>query len=64
VGYLVHDVHGTVPFMLLDSLEAIDSERLADLVEYMAEYPTFLVVALLPEDAQALDDAYTRVTDI
>jgi DNA repair exonuclease SbcCD ATPase subunit len=63
-GYLVHEVYETVPFMLLDSLEAIDSERLADLVAYMAEYPSFLVVALLPEDAQALDDAYDRVTDI
>ncbi|PSP98434.1 chromosome segregation protein SMC [Halobacteriales archaeon QS_5_70_17] len=29
-GYLVHDVHETVPFVLLDSLEAIDSERLPE----------------------------------
>jgi len=64
VGYLVHDVHETVPFMLLDSLEAIDAERLAELVEYVADYPEYLVVALLPEDAQALDDDYHRVTDI
>jgi len=63
-GYLVHDVHETVPFVLLDSLEAIDSERIAALVEYVADYAEFLVVALLPEDAQALDDAYTRVTEI
>jgi DNA repair exonuclease SbcCD ATPase subunit len=63
-GYLVHDVHETVPFVLLDSLEAIDSERIAALVEYVADYAEFLVVALLPEDARALDDAHTRVTDI
>ncbi|MBX0296461.1 archaea-specific SMC-related protein [Haloarcula nitratireducens] len=63
-GYLVHDVHETVPFMLLDSLEAIDAERIASLVEYFAEYPTYLVVALLPEDAQALSEEYPRVTDI
>ncbi|WP_436901878.1 archaea-specific SMC-related protein [Halovenus halobia] len=63
-GYLVHDVHETVPFMLLDSLEAIDSDRLADLVSYFAEYSEYLVVALLPEDAQALSDEYTRVTEI
>ncbi len=63
-GYLVHDVHEQVPFMILDSLEAIDSARIAALVDYMAEYPEFLVVALLPEDAQALDDAYARITDI
>ena len=63
-GYLVHDVHETVPFMLLDSLEAIDSDRLADLVSYFAEYSEYLVVALLPEDARALSDEYTRITEI
>lgn len=63
-GYLVHDLHESVPFMLLDSLEAIDSERIADLVSYFAEYPSYLVVALLPEDAQTLSDEYTRVTEI
>ena len=63
-GYLVHDVYETVPFMLLDSLEAIDSERIANLIEYVADYAEFLVVALLPEDAQALDDTYARVTEI
>ncbi|SEG62435.1 archaea-specific SMC-related protein [Halobellus limi] len=63
-GYLVHDLHETVPFMLLDSLEAIDSDRIARLVEYFADYADYLVVALLPEDAQALDDDFTRVTSI
>ncbi|QGX93848.1 chromosome segregation protein SMC [Haloplanus rallus] len=63
-GYLVHEVYETVPFMLLDSLEAIDSERIATLVEYVADYAEFLVVALLPEDAQALDDNHTQVTEI
>jgi len=63
-GYLVHEVYETVPFMLLDSLEAIDSARIAALIEYIGEYPEFLVAALLPEDAQALDSAYTRVTEI
>ncbi|MDS0222718.1 chromosome segregation protein SMC [Haloarcula sp. S1AR25-5A] len=63
-GYLVHDVYDEVPFMLLDSLEAIDSERIASLIEYFAEYPTYLVVALLPEDAQTLPDSYNRITDI
>ncbi|EMA21616.1 hypothetical protein C435_06423 [Haloarcula marismortui ATCC 33799] len=63
-GYLVHDVYEEVPFILLDSLEAIDSERIASLVEYFAEFPSYLVVALLPEDAQALSDSYNRITDI
>ncbi|WP_459190710.1 archaea-specific SMC-related protein [Halosimplex sp. J119] len=60
-GYLVHDVHEEVPFVLLDSLEAIDAERIADLVEYFADYAPYLVVALLPEDAQALPERFARV---
>ncbi|QLD87088.1 AAA family ATPase [Natronomonas halophila] len=54
-GYLAHEVYETVPFMLLDSLEAIDSERIATLVEYFGEYSDYLVVALLPEDASSVD---------
>jgi chromosome segregation ATPase len=63
-GYLAHDVYEQVPFMLLDSLEAIDSDRIAALIDYIRDYADYLVVALLPEDASALSDDYTRVTDI
>jgi chromosome segregation ATPase len=63
-GYLVHDLHETLPFMMLDSLEALDPNRIAALVEYFDEYAEYLVVALLPEDAAALDGDYQRVTDI
>ncbi|EMA41676.1 archaea-specific SMC-related protein [Halobiforma nitratireducens] len=63
-GYLVHDVYEEMPFMLLDSLEAVDSNRIAALVEYFREYTDFLVVALLPEDANAIDDEHDRITEI
>ena len=63
-GYLAHHVYEDVPFMVLDSLEAIDSERIATLVDYMSEYADHLVVALLAEDAAALDDDYQRVSEI
>lgn len=63
-GYLVRDLHETVPVMVLDSLEAIDSDRIAGLVEYFADYPKFLIVALLPEDASAIDLDYKTVTQI
>ncbi|OAQ54079.1 kinetochore-Ndc80 subunit SPC25 [Natrinema mahii] len=63
-GYLVHDVYEVVPFMLLDSLEAIDSSRIADLVAYFEEYVDCLVVALLREDAEALSASYTYVEEI
>lgn len=63
-GYLAHDVHEELPFVLLDSLEAIDSQRIAAFVAYIADYADYLVVALLPEDAQALDSDYQRIADI
>jgi chromosome segregation ATPase len=63
-GYLAHEVYETVPFMLLDSLEAIDADRIAKLVDYLEDYSDYLVVALLPEDAAALDSDYQRVTEI
>ena len=63
-GYLVHELHEEVPFMILDSLEAIDSNRIATLIEYFEEYAPYIVVSLLPEDADALDDSYHRVTEI
>ena len=63
-GYLVHEAYEMVPFMLLDSLEAVDAERIATLVEYFSEHAEYLIVALLPEDAAALDDDYERVTEI
>lgn len=63
-GYLAHEVHETVPFVLLDSLEAIDSQRIAALVQYLEDYAEYLVVALLPEDASALPDGCHSITDI
>ena len=63
-GYLLHDVYEVAPFMLLDSLEAIDSDRIARLVSYFEGYASYLVVALLDEDAQALSEEYRRITEI
>jgi hypothetical protein len=62
--YLAHDVHEEVPFMLLDSLETIDSDRIASLIGYLEEYVPFVVVALFSDDKQAVDDDYLRITAI
>jgi predicted nucleic acid-binding Zn-ribbon protein len=62
-GYLAHDVHETVPFILLDSLEAIDADRIAAVVEYFDAFADYLLVALLPGDARALDDDHERVVE-
>lgn len=61
VGYLSHEVYEQVPFLLLDSLEAIDADRIAALIDHFAEYVDVLLVALLPEDAQAVSDRHDRV---
>lgn len=63
-GYLVHEVHEQLPFMLLDSLEAIDAERIANLVDHVSEYSPYLVIALLEEDAQAIDENYDRIESV
>jgi elongation factor P--beta-lysine ligase len=48
-GYLVHDLHETVPVILLDSLEAVDADRIATLIEHFQAYADYLVVALPPQ---------------
>jgi len=63
-GYLVHDVHQEVPVMIMDALEPIDSERIAALIEYFESYVDYLVVALLPEDADALEIDHHCITEI
>ena len=63
-GYLVHDVHETVPFVLLDSLEAIDSDRIARVVDYFRDHADYLVAALLPGDAAALPDEHAYIEQI
>jgi len=63
-GYLVHDVHETVPFVLIDSLEAIDSDRIARVIDYFRTHADYLVAALLPEDAAALPEEYAYIESI
>jgi hypothetical protein len=63
-GYLAHEVYEECPFMLLDSVEAIDADRLTHLVGYVEEHSEYLIVALLAEDAAALSDYYEYVQNI
>lgn len=62
-GYLVY-VAEQVPFMLLHSLEPLAADRIATLVDYLAEQAENLVVALPPVDAAAVDSPYHRITNI
>lgn len=61
-GYLVHDIAESVPFILLDSVEAVDANRLMELVDHFSEHTVFLTVALLPEDAAEFPADIDRIT--
>ncbi|QLG29634.1 chromosome segregation protein SMC (plasmid) [Halorarum halophilum] len=63
-GYLVHDVYEELPFIVLDSLEAIDSDRIARIVDYLEDHAEYFVVALLPEDAEALSEDRNYVEEL
>jgi DNA repair exonuclease SbcCD ATPase subunit len=62
-GNLAHSVYESVPFLVLDSLEAIDSRRIAVLIEYFSEVVDNIVVALLAEDAEAVSVPHERITE-
>lgn len=63
-GYLAHEVYEELPFMMLDSLEVIDANRIARIIEYFNDYVEYLVVALLPEDAAAIDVEHEVVSEV
>jgi hypothetical protein len=63
-GYLAHELYEDCPFVLIDSVEAIDAPRIATLVDYLKQYADYLIVALLKQDAQALNETYERITDV
>lgn len=62
-GYLVHDVHEVCPVMLFDSVEAIDGTRLNNIIKYFSQYQDYLITALLPGDAAAIDDSTATIVD-
>jgi predicted nucleic acid-binding Zn-ribbon protein len=60
-GYLAHEVHKDLPLMLIDSVEAIDSDRIAALVDHFSQFSDNLIIALLEEDADALPKDYQYI---
>lgn len=63
-GYLVHELYDEVPFLLLDSVEAVDAGRLQQLIDYLDDYARYTVIALLEEDAATVTEDYPMVTSI
>lgn len=60
-GYLAYEVYDEIPVMMLDSVEAIDAARLDSLIQYFENHVRYLIVALLPEDAQAIGDDFEQI---
>jgi hypothetical protein len=63
-GYLAHEVHEELPFMLLDSLSALDANRVADLLDYFEDHVSYLVAAVLPEVSEKIGDEYSTVDTV
>lgn len=54
-GYITHDINDKVPFILMDSVEMIDANRLDSLLEYIEEHTDYLIVTALPEDTSVIE---------
>jgi len=61
-GYLAHDVAAKVPIVVIDAVEMLDAERIRGLLTYFEQHADYVVAAVLPEEADELDDAYPRIT--
>jgi len=60
-GYLAHEVYEDLPFMLIDSIGALDAERVDKLLVYFKGYVPYLLVAVLPETSEELRDSINIV---
>jgi len=54
-GYKIHNVQDVFPIALVDSVEMVDAQRLEQLLNYLSDYPDYLIVAALSEDVDAMD---------
>jgi DNA repair exonuclease SbcCD ATPase subunit len=61
-GYLVHDVHERVPFVLIDAVEMFDADRIRGLVDHFADHATYVVATVLPETETRLEDRYESIS--
>ena len=54
-GYVTYDLPETVPFLLLDTLNAFDTDRTQRLIEYFDGQADYLLAAVLSEVAEEMD---------
>jgi chromosome segregation ATPase len=69
-GYKAFDLDSLTPVLQMDTLGALDADRLVRLIEYFSDEPEFLIAAVLPETAESIDYSsvrpieQTRFTDV
>ena len=61
--YITYDVPSKLPFLLVDSIEQFDSGRIDLMLEYVSDEvgAEYVVTALLPEDAAAIESEHHEV---
>jgi predicted nucleic acid-binding Zn-ribbon protein len=60
-GYLVYDVAETIPIVVVDAIEMLDAERIRGLLDFFDEHATYVVAAVLPEEAERLRGRFDTV---
>jgi chromosome segregation ATPase len=61
-GYLTHDVADELPIIIVDAVEMLDAARIEGLLDYFSQYADYVVMAVLPEEAKELEDAYPTIS--
>ncbi|WP_224270938.1 archaea-specific SMC-related protein [Haloprofundus salinisoli] len=61
-GYLAHDVASELPIVVVDAVEMLDAERIQGLVDYFEMHATYVVAAVLPEEATELAETYPTIS--
>lgn len=62
-GYLAHDLQDEMPFLLFDSVEMVDGERLDRLFDYFSDAAEYMVAALLEDDAAYITSVDATVVE-
>jgi len=58
-GYIVHDVHETVPFMLVEPPDCLGEESVERTIEQLSSAPEYLIVSTAqPVDVEATEDVH------
>lgn len=61
-GYLVYNIYERVPFVLVDSPVAVDTDSVDALAELLSAYADYVVLSVNPDEVAALPGEYHAIT--